>query len=66
MNSCEKFIVACGGPARLSEVEGLDRSAIAKIAADAVLNPMKLQSCPRPINAENAGTIITGILEKAW
>lgn len=66
VNSCEKFIVACGGPARLSEVEGLDRSAIAKIAADAVLNPMKLQSCPRPINAENAGTIITGILEKAW
>ena len=66
VNSCEKFIVACRGPARLSEVEGLDRSAIAKIAADAVLNPMKLQSCPRPINAENAGTIITGILEKAW
>ena len=66
VDSCAKFLVSCGGPGKLSEVEGLDRSVIAKIAADAVLNPMKLQSCPRPMSPDNAEALITGILEKAW
>ena len=66
VDACANFLVSCGGPGKLSEVEGLDRSVIAKIAADAVLNPMKLQSCPRPMSPDNAEALITEILEKAW
>ena len=35
-------------------------------AQNAVLNPMKLQSSPRPVAVENAAEIITDILTKAW
>ena len=59
------FIAANGGPAKLSDL-GCDRSIIGKAAQDAVLNPMKLQSCPRPVSPDNAAEIITGILSKAW
>jgi len=66
VDACERFMIACGRPARLSDVKTLDRSVISKIASDAALNPMKLQSCPRPMTPENAPAIIAGILEKAW
>jgi len=59
------FIAACQGPARLSDL-GCDKSIIDKAAQDAVLNPMKLQSCPRPVSPDNAAEIISGILSKAW
>ena len=59
------FIAACKGPARLSDL-GCDKSIIDKAAQDAVLNPMKLQSCPRPVSPDNAAEIISGILSKAW
>ena len=59
------FIAANHGPARLADL-GCDRSIIDKAAQDAVLNPMKLQSCPRPVSPDNAAEIITGILSKAW
>ena len=59
------FIAACKGPARLADL-GCDRSIIAKAAQDAVLNPMKLQSCPRPVSPDNAAEIINGILSAAW
>ena len=59
------FIASCKGPARLSDL-GCDKSMIEKAAKDAVLNPMKLQSCPRPISPDNAAEIISGILSKAW
>lgn len=59
------FIAACKGPARLSDL-GCDKSIIEKAAQDAVLNPMKLQSCPRPVSPDNAAEIISGILSKAW
>lgn len=59
------FIAACKGPARLSDL-GCDKSIIGKAAQDAVLNPMKLQSCPRPVSPDNAAEIISGILSKAW
>ena len=51
--------------ARLSEL-GCEKSIIDKAAQDAVLNPMKLQSCPRPVSPDNAAEIISGILSKAW
>ena len=59
------FIAACKGPARLSDL-GCDRAIIDKAAQDAVLNPMKLQSCPRPVSPDNAAEIISGILSAAW
>ena len=59
------FIADCKGPARLADL-GCDSSIIEKAARDAVLNPMKLQSCPRPISPENAAEIISGILSRAW
>ena len=65
VKNCADFIAACKGPAKLSDL-GCDRSIIAKVAGDAVQNPMKLQSCPRPVEPANAAEIITVILEKAW
>ena len=59
------FIAACKGPARLADL-GCDRAIIDKAAQDAVLNPMKLQSCPRPVSPDNAAEIISGILSAAW
>ncbi|MBQ9338023.1 MAG: iron-containing alcohol dehydrogenase [Lentisphaeria bacterium] len=65
VRNAASFIAANGGPAKLSDL-GCDRSIIDKAAQDAVLNPMKLQSCPRPVSPDNAAEIITGILSKAW
>lgn len=65
VRNAAKFIADCKGPASLADL-GCDRSIIAKAAQDAVLNPMKLQSCPRPVSPDTAAEIITGILEKAW
>ena len=65
VSNAAAFIAACKGPARLSDL-GCDKSIIAKAAQDAVLNPMKLQSCPRPVSPDNAADIISGILEQAW
>ncbi len=59
------FIAANGGPAKLSGL-GCPREIIAATAQNAVLNPMKLQSSPRPVAVENAAEIITDILTKAW
>ena len=65
VRNAARFIAGCKGPARLADL-GCDRSIIAKAAQDAVLNPMKLQSCPRPVSPDSAAEIISGILEKAW
>ena len=65
VSNASAFIAACKGPARLADL-GCEKSIIAKAAHDAVLNPMKLQSCPRPVSPDNAAEIISGILEKAW
>ena len=59
------FIASCKGPARLADL-GCDRAIIEKAAQDAMLNPMKLQSCPRPISPGDAPEIISGILSQAW
>lgn len=59
------FIVSCKGPAKLSDL-GCDQSIIKKAAQDAILNPMKLQSCPRPITPDTAEKTISDILSDAW
>ncbi len=63
--SFSAFIVSCGGPKRLSDL-GCPREILAKTAQDALLNPVKLQTSPRPLDSSNASDIILKILEKAW
>lgn len=59
------FVRSVGGAPSPGEL-GLDKALIEKIASDALLNPVKLQSCPRKIDMEEASGVISGILEKAW
>lgn len=63
--SCEKFIAEVSPYKRLSELEDFDSAMVEKIAADAVLNPVKLQTAPRPVAPEEAETLIRDILRKA-
>ena len=63
--SCEKFIAEVSPYKRLSELEDFDFAMVEKIAADAVLNPVKLQTAPRPVAPEEAETLIREILRKA-
>lgn len=63
--SCEKFIAEVSPYNRLSELEDFDSAMVEKIAADAVLNPVKLQTAPRPVAPEEAETLIREILRKA-
>lgn len=64
--SWEKFVTDVRGKARLSDYEILEKSIVEKIAKDALLNPMKLASCPRPLAVEEAENTIKTILEGAW
>ena len=64
--SCEKFIAEVSPYNRLSELEDFDSAMVEKIAADAVLNPVKLQTAPRPVAPEEAETLIREILRKAF
>ena len=65
IDSYADFVRSIGGSPSPGEL-GLDRSLISKIASDAILNPVKLQSCPRKISLDDASSVISEILEKAW
>ena len=65
IDSYVNFVRSIGGAPSPGEL-GLDRSLISKIASDAILNPVKLQSCPRKISLDEASSVISEILEKAW
>ena len=60
-----RFVGENGGVYRLSEL-GCPESMIRKTAADAVLNPVKLQSSPRPLALQDAERVIGEILRKGW
>lgn len=64
--SWEKFVTEVKGKGRLSDYPALEKSIVEKIAKDALLNPMKLASCPRPLAFEDAENTIKTILEGAW
>ena len=64
--SWERFVEKVRGKGRLSDYSFLDKSIVEKIAGDALLNPMKLASCPRSLPLEEAEHTIKEILEKAW
>lgn len=59
------FIAEMTGVRRLSDLPFFNEALIEKIASDALANPMKLESCPRPIPSADARRIITEILNQA-
>ena len=65
IRTCEHFIAEVSPFQKLSEVDGFDSEMVEKIAADAVLNPVKLQTAPRPVALNDAKEIIYEILRKA-
>ena len=57
-------IAKYAGAPKLSALPCFDAAMVDRIASDAVKNPMKLASAPRPVAPENAAEIISGILKK--
>ena len=64
MDAVAAFIAKYAGAPSLSALPGFDAAMVDKIASDAVKNPMKLASAPRPVAPDNAAEIISGILKK--
>ncbi len=64
VNAAAAFIAQYAGVPKLSALSCFNAAMVDKIAADAVKNPMKLASAPRPVPAESAAKIISGILKK--
>ena len=58
------FIAKHSGAPKLSALPCFDASFVEKIASDAIKNPMKLASAPRPVPPESAAGIISGILKQ--
>ena len=64
VDAAAAFIAKYVGVPKLSAFSCFNAAMVDKIAADAVKNPMKLASAPRPVAPENAAEIISGILKK--
>ena len=64
VNAAAAFIAKYAGVPKLSALPCFDAAMVDRIASDAVKNPMKLASAPRPVSPENAAEIISGILKK--
>ena len=58
------FIAQYSGAPKLSALPCFNAAMVEKIASDAVKNPMKLASAPRPVDPESAAGIISGILKQ--
>ena len=58
------FIAKYAGAPKLSALPCFNAAMVAKIASDAVKNPMKLASAPRPVDPGSAAEIISGILKQ--
>lgn len=65
VKACEAFIAEVSPYKKLSEMESFDFKMVEKIADDAILNPVKLQTAPRPVALEDAKDLIDKILRKA-
>lgn len=63
--SCETFIAEVSPYKKLSEIDGFDIKMVETIASDAVRNPVKLQTAPRPVALDEANTLIREILMRA-
>ena len=64
VDAAAAFIAKHAGVPKLSALPCFDSALVAKIASDAVRNPMKLASAPRPVAPESAAEIISGILKQ--
>jgi len=64
VDAAAAFIAKYSGVTKLSDLPFFDEAMIEKIAADAVLNPMKLASAPRPVDPGSAAEIISAILKQ--
>ena len=64
VDAAAAIISKYAGAPKLSALPCFDAAMVDRIAADAVKNPMKLASAPRPVSPENAAGIISGILKK--
>ena len=64
VDAAAAFIAKYAGVPKLSALPCFDAAMVDRIASDAVKNPMKLASAPRPVAPENAAEIISGILKK--
>lgn len=65
IRNCEQFIAEVSPFKKLSEIDGFGVEMVEKIAADAVLNPAKLHSAPRPVALDEAEKLIKEILMRA-
>lgn len=65
ITSCEKFIAEVSPYKKLSEIEDFNVEMVETIASDAVRNPVKLQTAPRPVALDEANTLIREILMRA-
>ncbi len=64
VDAAAAFIAQYSGAPKLSALHCFNAAMVEKIASDAVKNPMKLASAPRPVDPESAAGIISGILKQ--
>ena len=64
VDAAAAFIALHAGVPTLSALPCFNAAMVEKIASDAVKNPMKLASAPRPVDPESAAGIISGILKQ--
>ncbi len=64
VDAAAAFIAQYSGAPKLSALPCFNAAMVEKIASDAVKNPMKLASAPRPVDPESAAGIISGILKQ--
>lgn len=60
------FLHRCGGVTDPGKLAGCGPEMIDKLAKDALLNPMKLESAPRAVKPENTGTVFHEVLDRVW
>ena len=63
--ACRRFLDACGVPAHLRDVPGLDQELLETTAKSAGLNRMKLELAPRPVDPGNSYQVLLDILRRS-
>ena len=63
--ACRHFLDACGVPARLHDVPGLNQELLETTAKSAGLNRMKLELAPRPVDPDNSYNVLLDILQRS-
>lgn len=66
IGSYEKWIESCGGTVHPGELTGTGTEWIDKLAEDAAQNPVKLESAPRKIRADECRTVFHDVLDHVW